>query len=107
MYHDNISHSYNISAGQFQITNWHCNNLALHLCTTWGTLASDSNKFCSALQLDSTVNYVTHKYFINFTMDQHTATASPKRLYLEFSSGYTVDIEIKEIYHRRIPSRDL
>ena len=40
-------------------------------------------------------------------MSQLTADASPKKLCLEFSSGYTVDLEMKEIGRRRIPSRDL
>ena len=44
-YRDSISHSQIILAGQFHITNLYCNSLDHHLCTTWGSLASDSKIF--------------------------------------------------------------
>ena len=47
------------------------------------------------------------KYFLDFPMSHLTATASPTKLCLEFSSGDTVDLEMKDIGRRRIPSRDL
>ena len=53
-----------------------------------------------------TVNYATHKYFLKFSIDHLTADDSPTKLYLEFSSGDTVDLDMKEICRRRIPSKD-
>ena len=107
LYHDSISHSHIILAGRCHITNLYWNNLARHMCTTWGTLASDSKSFCIPLQSDSTISSDPHKYILNFSMDQLTVDASPTNLCLDFSSGKTVDLKIKEIGRRRIPSRDL
>ena len=63
--------------------------------------------FFSPLQLDNTLNYDPHKYFLNFPMAHITADDSPKNIYLDFSSGDTVDTETKEIGRRWITSRDL
>ena len=41
LYHDRISKYHIILSGWCNIANWYCNNLARHLCTTWGTLAHD------------------------------------------------------------------
>ena len=94
-YRERMSHSYIILAGRCHITNWYCNNSVRHLCTTWGTLASDSKNFCSPLQDDSNVNYDPHNYFLNFPMDHLNADTYPTKLCLDFSSGYTVDHEMK------------
>ena len=48
-YCGSISNSHIILYDQFHITNWYCNNLDHHLCTTWGTLVSDLKHFCSPL----------------------------------------------------------
>ena len=64
-------------------------------------------KNCSPLQFYSTVNCYPQKYFLNFPMGNLTSAASPTRLCLEFSSGDAVDIEMKEIGCRQIPSREL
>ena len=40
-------------------------------------------------------------------MDHLTAASSPTKLRLDFFSGYTVDIDMKEIDRRCISSRDL
>ena len=53
------------------------------------------------------MNSDTHKYFLKFPMAQLTAAASPKNICLDFYSGNTVDIDMKEIGRRRIPSRYL
>ena len=53
------------------------------------------------------MNFDPHKYFLKFPMSQLTAAAPPTKLCLEFSSGDTVAIEMKDIGKRRIPSRDL
>ena len=52
------------------------------------------------------MNYDPHKYFLNFPMAHLTAAASPKNLHLDFFSGDTVNLEMKEISRRHIPSRD-
>ena len=70
-------------------------------------MASDSNNFINPLQSDSTMNYDIHKYFLKFPMAHLTTGASPKKICLDFSSGDTVDLDMKEIGRRRIPSRDL
>ena len=72
-----------------------------------GTLASDSNNVFSPFRSDSTVNYTPHKYFLNFMMEHLTVDDSPTKLCLEFSCGDTVDIDIKKVGHRCIPSRYL
>ena len=87
--------------------NWYCNSLDRHLCTTWGTLASDSKNLFSPLKSDSTVNYDPQKYFLNFPAAHLNAATSPTKICLDFSSGDTVDIEMKDIGRKRIPSRDL
>ena len=97
----------NILSGQGHIKNWYCNNLARHLCTTLGTLAYDSNNFCISLKYDSKVNYDPHKYLMNFPMAHITVADSTTKIYLHFYIGDTVDVEMKEIGRRRIPSRDL
>ena len=107
LYRDSMSHSHIILAGRYHITSWYCNNLARHLCNTWCTLASDSKNFCSTLKSDSTVNYDPPKYFLNFPMSHLTAYASPTKLCLDFHSGDNVDIDMKEISHRLITSRNL
>ena len=107
LYCNRISHSHIILAGWYHITNWYCKNLAFHLCTKWGILESDSNTFCSPLQLDSIVNSAPHKYFINFPISHLNAAASTTKLCIDFSSSDTVDIKMKEIIRRQIPSRDL
>ena len=43
-YRDSMSHYHIILSGRCHITNWHCNISSFHLCTTWGTLSSDSKK---------------------------------------------------------------
>ena len=53
------------------------------------------------------MNSDPHKYFLNFHMAHLTVADSPKNLCLEFYSGETVDINIKEIGRMRITSRDL
>ena len=58
---------------------------------------------CSSIQYDSTVNYAPYKYFLNFTIAHLIAAASPTKLCLDFSSGSTVDLDMKEIGRRRIP----
>ena len=45
LYCNSMSHSHIIFAVRCYITNWYCNNSSRHLCTTWGTLASESNLF--------------------------------------------------------------
>ena len=52
-------------------------------------------KIFSPLQYDSTVNSDPHKYFLDFPMDYLTADAYTTKVCLDFSSGYTVDIDIK------------
>ena len=106
LYHESMSYSHIILSSWYHITNWYCNSSACHLCTTWGTLASDSNIFCSPLKSDSTVNYDPHKYFLDFSMAHLTTAASLTKLFLDFSSGDTVDIEMKDIGCRHIPSRE-
>ena len=61
----------------------------------------------SPLQSVSTVNYDTQKYLLNFHMAHITADDSPKNICLKFYNGSTVDLDMKEIGRRRIPSRDL
>ena len=63
--------------------NWYYNNLNRRMCTTWGTLASDPKIFI-LLQLDSTVKYAPHKYFLNFPIAHFTASDSPKKYVLTF-----------------------
>ena len=52
------------------------------------------------------MNYDPHKYFIKFSMSHLTVAASPTKPSLDFSSGYTVDLDMKEIgcenYFQRI-----
>ena len=91
--------------GWCHITNRYCNNTDCHLCTTWSTLASDSNIFFIPLQLDNTVNASPCNYFLNFPIPRRTVAASTKKLCLGFSIVDTVDLEMKEIGHRCIPSR--
>ena len=81
--------------------------MARHLCTTLGTLAYDSNNFCISLKYDSKVNYDPHKYLMNFPMAHITVADSTTKIYLHFYIVDTVDVEMKEIGRRRIPSRDL
>ena len=107
LYHDRMSHSYIILAGHCHIKNWYCTILHIHLCTTWVTLASASNNFWSQLKTDSTVNSYPHKYFLYFPFPHRTVSASPTKLCIGFSSGNTVDLEMKKIGHRCIPHRDL
>ena len=95
LYHNSIPNSHISLAVQCHTKNWYSKNSALHLCTTWGTLASDSNCFCSPLKSDSTVNSSTDNYFLNFPMDQLTAAAYPTKLWIEFSSGDINDLDMK------------
>ena len=105
LHHGRISHYHIILYIRCHIANCYCKNSSHHMCTTWGTLASDSNIFCIPLQSYSTLNSATHKYLLNFTMDHLTVAGSPKKLCLEFCSGETVEINMKEIGCRRIPYR--
>ena len=107
LYCDSISHSHIILSGRCHISNCYYNNSASHLCTTWGTLASYSNIFCSTLKSDITVNYATHKDFLKLPMTHLNAADSPTKLCIEFSSGNTVDLETKGICCSCIPSKDL
>ena len=61
LYRGVISPPHIILVGWCHITNWYCNNLDHHLCTTCGTLSSNSKNFCSPLQYESTINYKPHK----------------------------------------------
>ena len=63
--------------------------------------------FCIPLKLDIKLNSSSHKYFLNFLMAHINAAASPTKLCLDFYSGDTIDIKMKEIGPRCIPSRDL
>ena len=56
LYCDSILHSHIILSGRCHIMNWCCKTSDSHLCTTCGTLASDSKIFCSPLQPDSNMN---------------------------------------------------
>ena len=105
LYYDIISHSHIILSGQIHIADWYCNNLDRQLCTTWVTLTSDSKNVCGLLQLDSTVSSSPHKCFLNISMAHLTAADSPANYVLTFSSGNTVNIDMKEIGDRCIPSR--
>ena len=87
--------------------NWYFNNFSCHLCTTWGTLASDSKIFCRPLQAESILKFSTHKRFQTFPMAHLTEDPSTKKLYIEFYSGDTVYIKMKKIGCRHIISRDL
>ena len=53
------------------------------------------------------MNSDPHKYFLDFPMAHLTAYFFSTKLFLDFYSDNTVDIEIKEIGRRRIPSRYL
>ena len=53
------------------------------------------------------MNSDPHNYFLNFPVTHLTEAASPTKLCIDFYSGDTVDIEMKDIDRRRIPSRDL
>ena len=95
LYCDIMSLYHIILGGRCYITNCHDNNLAHRLCTTWGTLASDSNNFYCPLKYDSTLNSDPHKYFLKISMDNLTLDFSPTKICPDFYSGDTVDIEIK------------
>ena len=75
------------------------------MCTTQGTLSSDSNIFYSPLQSDSAVNSEPHKYLLKFPIFHLTTAVYPTKLFLELFSGDTVDLDMKEIGHRLIPYR--
>ena len=47
LYPNSMSNYNIILAGRHHNTNWYCNSSSCHLCTTWGTLASDSKNFQS------------------------------------------------------------
>ena len=102
LYRESMSHYHIILASWFHINNLYCNSSALHLCTTLCKLDSDSNNLCGPLKYDSTVNYDPHKYFMNFPTAHLTSDASPTKLCLDFSSGKTVDLEMKDIGRRWI-----
>ena len=53
------------------------------------------------------MNSDTHKYYLNFPMSHFTVAASLTKLCIEFSSEDTVDLDMKGIGNRHIPSRDL
>ena len=59
------------------------------------------------MQFDITVKYDLHKYFLKFPMSRLTVVYSPTKICPYFYSDDTVDLEMKEIGHRRITSRDL
>ena len=107
LYSKSMSHSHTTLAVWCHITNSYWNSSARHLCTTWSTLAYDSNNCYSPLQSDRTVNSDPHKYFLKFPMYHLTAAVYPTKLCLDFYTDKTVDIEIKYIGRRRITSRDL
>ena len=52
------------------------------------------------------MNSDPHKYFLNSPIAHLTADTSPTKLCLDFSSGDTFDLEMKEIGRRRIHSRE-
>ena len=106
LYRDRMSHYHTILAGWFHITNCYYNSTAYHLCTTRSTLAYDSKNLCSPLQYNSTMISDPHTYFMRFTMSHLTAASYPTNTCLEFYSGDTVDIEMKDIGSGRINSRD-
>ena len=95
LYCESMSHSHIILAGWCHIPNWYCKSFSRHLCTAWGIFDSHSKDFWSPLKSDSTVNTDTHKYFLIFPIAHLTVASSPKNIYLDFSSGNTVDIEMK------------
>ena len=103
---DSMLHPHIILTGQCYTTDWYYNNLVRRLCTTWGKLASDSNIFCSPLKSEISVNFDPHKYFVKISVDHLTVAASTTDICLDFSSGDTVDLEMKENGCRRIPSRE-
>ena len=107
LYCDSMSHSHIILAVRCHITNWYCNSSDCHLCTTWGTLGSDSNNLCSLLQSEISMNSDPYKFFLNFPMAHITEAISTTKLCPDFSSGDNVDIEMEYIGCRSIPSRDL
>ena len=100
LYHCIILYYHIILAVWCHIENWYCNNPDRHQCTMYGMLASDSAIFFSPLQSESTVSSDPHKYFLKFPMDHLTVADHPTNIYLDFSSGDTIDIEIKEIGYR-------
>ena len=53
------------------------------------------------------MNSDPQNYSLKFSIDHLTEYASTTKLCLDFSSGDTVDLDMKEIGRRRIPSRDL
>ena len=92
LYCNIISQSHIILSRRCHITNLYCKKLDCRLCTTWGTLASDSNNFCIPLKYDSIMNSSSRKYFLNFPMAHLTTDDSNTKLCLDFYSGNTVDI---------------
>ena len=59
------------------------------------------------MQSFSTAKFVPHKYFLNFKIAHLTEVDSTIKIWLDFSSGETIDLEIKEVGHKRSPSRHL
>ena len=53
------------------------------------------------------MNYDPNKYFMNFPMAHLTAFSFPAELCIDFYSGNTVDLDMKDIGRRRITSREL
>ena len=107
LYCDRISQSHIILDGLCHITNWYWNNLGRYLCATCGMLASNSNIFFIPLQSVINVNSAPHKYFLTFPIVHLTAATYTKNICLDFSSANTVDLEVKEIGRRCIPSSNL
>ena len=58
----------------------------------------------SPLKLNTTLDYDKHKDPPKFPMSHLTTTDSLTKLYLDFSSGDTINLKIREIGHRSIPS---
>ena len=104
LYHEIISHYHIILDSRCHIINWYHNNSSWQMCTRWCTLASGLDNFCIPLQSDITLISNTHKYFLNFMITHLTADAYTWKLCLEFSSGDTVDLKMKKIGCRHIPT---
>ena len=51
------------------------------------------------------MNYDTEKYFLNLPIAHLTVADFTTKICIDFSSGDTVHIEMKEIGRRRIPFR--
>ena len=50
------------------------------------------------------MNSASYKHFLTFSMDHLNEAASTIKPCIDFSGGETIDIEMKEMGRRRIPS---